>query len=67
MHQLKALTGKRIALETDDDAFDGVVESVTREFVTLTDAVVISGPNPVQIDGFILIPLSRIKHIRVSK
>lgn len=65
MRELKLLTGKRVLVVTDDTAVDGVIESATRTAVTLLKCTVVSGPEPVEVEGYIIIPAARISYVRV--
>ncbi|ALE05516.1 hypothetical protein AL755_08540 [Arthrobacter sp. ERGS1:01] len=65
MRELKVLTGKRVIVVTADTALAGVLESATRAAVTLCDAAAVDGPQPVPVDGFVIVPVSRISYVQV--
>lgn len=65
VRELKTLTGSTIVISTPDADLRGVVESASRQFVTLTDVEAVSGPEPVALSGFVLVPVSRISYIQV--
>ncbi|MCT2085048.1 hypothetical protein M3D75_02860 [Microbacterium enclense] len=65
MRELKTLTGSTIVISTPDADLRGVVESASRQFVTLADVEAVSGPEPVALSGFVLVPVSRISYIQV--
>lgn len=65
MRELKVLTGKRVVVATAKVELRGVVESVTRSFVTLVQAEDVSSGSPVEITGFVLIPTPQVAYVQV--
>jgi hypothetical protein len=65
MRELKLLTGRRVIIVTDATAIDGVVESATRSAVTLLKGTAVDGPNPVEIDGLVIVPVAKISYVQV--
>lgn len=65
MRELKLLTGRQVVLVTPVTALDGVVESATRDSVTLVKVTAVDGPNPVPVDGRVLVPASQISYVQV--
>lgn len=65
MRELKVLTGKRVLVVTAETALDGVLESCTRDTLTLIKATVHDGPQPLEVEGSVIVPVSRISYVRV--
>jgi len=65
VRELKLLTGRQVVLVTPVTALDGVVESATRDSVTLVKVTAVDGPNPVPVDGRVLVPASQISYVQV--
>lgn len=65
MRELKILTGRKVIVVTDATALEGIIESATRTCVTLADARAVDGPNPVPVDGVVLIPTARVAYVQV--
>lgn len=65
MRELKTLTGRTVIVSTTAADFRGVVESASRQFVTLTAAEAVSGPEPVALAGLVLVPVARVSYVQV--
>lgn len=65
MRELKVLTGTTVVVASDGVTLRGVLESATKAFVTLVDAVDVSRPDPAPIAGMVLIPASRVNYVQV--
>ncbi|MFJ4284024.1 hypothetical protein ACIPY0_00090 [Paenarthrobacter nicotinovorans] len=66
MRELKLLTGKTVLVSTPEATIRGVVESATRAFITLAAAESLDGPNPVAIQGFVLVPVPKVSYVQVT-
>lgn len=64
MRELKLLTGTRVVVASDGAAVRGILESATKEFVTLVDATDVSSPQAAPILGSVLIPSPRIQYVQ---
>lgn len=64
MRELKVLTGKTVVVSSTGATVRGVLESVTRSFVTLVDAVDVGTPTHTPIAGMVLIPASRVNYVQ---
>ncbi|WP_137843851.1 hypothetical protein [Microbacterium sp. 2FI] len=64
MRELKLLTGKTVVISSTGATVRGVLESATRSFVTLVDAVDVSSTDPKPIAGMVLIPASRVNYVQ---
>lgn len=65
MRELKTLTGRTVVVASDGATLRGVLESATRSFVTLVDAVDVSRPDHSSIAGAVLMPARRIQYVQV--
>lgn len=65
MRELKVLTGKRVVIVTPDTALDGIVESCTGDAVTLIKVTEMGGQSPFEVEGLVIVPVSRISYVRV--
>lgn len=64
MRELKVLTGRTVVVASTGATVRGVIESVTRSFVTLVDAVEVGAGSPKPIDGMVLIPTGRVLYVQ---
>lgn len=67
MRELKLLTGRTVVLATPATTIRGIIESATRQFVTLVTAETLDGPNPVAIIGAVLVPVAQISYVQVTE
>ena len=65
MRELKLLTGREVIVVTPATALNGVVESATRDAVSLMKVTAVDGPNPVPVDGRVLVPAGQISYVQV--
>jgi hypothetical protein len=64
MRELKVLTGRTVVVASDGVTLRGVLESATKSFVTLIEAVDVGRPDPSPIAGMVLIPASRVNYVQ---
>lgn len=64
MRELNVLTGKTVVVASTGATLRGVLESATRSFVTLVDAVDVGSGGSKAIAGLVLIPASRVLYVQ---
>lgn len=65
MRDLKVLTGQRVVIAGEGSTLRGVLESATRQFVTLVDVEDVDRGDPVPVRGKVLIPARRVLYVQV--
>lgn len=65
MRSYRRYVGRRMIIQTADQAIDGTVSEVDRESVTVTEASLLSVNEPVRLDGDISVPDHAIRWVQV--
>lgn len=65
MRSFRRFIGRRMIIQTADQAIDGTVSEVDRESVTVTEASLLSVNEPVRLDGEICVPDQAIRWVQV--
>lgn len=65
MRSFRRYVGRRMVVQTGEQAIDGTVASADRDGVVLTEVSLLSVNEPVRLDGEVMVPANAIDWVQV--